>query len=53
MKCTDTYKVVKTIEFPGMIARIHIPELTPEERNHRMQAIKKAATNLLKGQMKK
>ncbi len=53
MKCTDTYKEVKTIEFPGMIARIHIPDITPEEINHRMEAIKKAAANLLKGQMKK
>lgn len=46
---TDTYKEVRTIEFPGMIARIHIPDLTPEERNRRMQNIKKAAENLLKG----
>lgn len=53
MKCVDTYKEVKVIEFPGMIARIHIPDLTPEERNRRMQVIKKAAENLLKGQMKK
>ena len=49
MKMADTYKEVRTIQFPGMIARVHIPDLTPEERNHRMQAIHKAAANLLKG----
>ena len=49
MKCTDTYKEVRIIEFPGMIAKIHIPDLTPEERNRRMRNIQSAAENLLKG----
>lgn len=49
MKSADTYREVKTITFPGMIARVHIPELTPEERSRRMKSIKKAATDLLKG----
>lgn len=49
MKCTDTYKEVKTIQFPGMLVRVYIPELTAEERNHRMKSINKAAANLLKG----
>lgn len=49
MKNHDTYKAPITIEFPNMIARIHIPELTADERNRRMQAVKKAAANLLKG----
>lgn len=45
----DTYKEVKVIEFPGMIARIHIPDITPEEREKRMKAVYNAAANLLKG----
>ena len=49
MKQADTYKEVRTIQFPGLVARIHIPDLTPEERNHRMKAIHKASENLLKG----
>lgn len=49
MKVADTYKEVRVINFPGMVARIHIPELTPEERSRRMKNIQKAAENLLKG----
>lgn len=45
----DTYKEVRTIEFPGMIARVHFPDLTTEERSRRMQYIKDAAEKLLKG----
>ena len=30
------------------IVRIHRPELTPEERAHRLEAIRKAAANLVK-----
>lgn len=29
------------------IVRIHRPDLTPEERAHRLEAIKKAAVNLV------
>lgn len=45
----DTYKEVKVIEFPGMTARIHIPDIAPEERERRMRAVYNAAANLLKG----
>lgn len=44
----DTYTKTKIIEFPGMIARIHFPDLTDEERSRRMAAIHKATANLLK-----
>lgn len=44
----DTYKEVKVIQFPGMIAKIHIPDITPEERDRRMKRIREAAANLLK-----
>lgn len=49
MACGDTYKEIRTFEFPGMIARVHIPDLTPEERSRRMKIIHQAAANLLKG----
>lgn len=48
MKCQDTYKEVKTYEYPNCIVRVHIPDITEEERNRRMQAVHKAAAGLLK-----
>lgn len=42
-------KEVRTMEFPGMIARVCIPDLTSEERAERMKLIHKEAANLLKG----
>ena len=44
-----TYKEVRAMEFPGMIARVYIPDLTSEERAERMKQIHKEAANLLKG----
>lgn len=44
----DTYKAVRTMEFPGMIVRVHIPDITPEERRRRMAAISKSAAALLR-----
>lgn len=37
---------------PVIICRVTRPELTPEERAHRMAQIKKAATDLIVAQMK-
>lgn len=48
MKGQDVYKEVVTIEFPNMVARIHIPDLTEEERKKRMQRIYDATINLLR-----
>lgn len=48
MACKDTYKETKVFEFPGMIARVHIPDLTPDERSRRMKNIQDAAVALLK-----
>ena len=45
----DAYKEVKTFEFPGMIARVYIPDLTSEERAERMKLIHKETANVLKG----
>lgn len=46
---SDTYKEVKVFTFPGVVARVHIPDLTTEERERRMQSIYDAAARLLKG----
>lgn len=48
MQGQTEYKEVKTMQFPNMIARIYIPNLTDEERNARMKIIHKEAANLLK-----
>ncbi len=48
MKNQDTYKEVKTFTYPGMVVRVHIPELEANEREKRMTLIYKAAANLLK-----
>lgn len=48
MKTIDTYKEVRTFTFPNLKARVSIPDLTPEERARRMQAIHTAAADLLK-----
>ena len=47
MAKTDTYKEVRVFEYPGMIARVYIPDLTPEERERRMKIIAQAAAELL------
>lgn len=44
----DTYKEIKVIKSANAIVRVHIPDLKPEERTRRMNAIKAAAANLLK-----
>jgi len=44
----DRYKEIKTIQFPGMVARVYIPDLTEEERAKRMAAIRNQAASLLK-----
>jgi ribosome recycling factor len=44
----DTYKEIRTFTFPGMVVRVHIPDLTEEERARRMRAIHNQAATLLK-----
>ena len=48
MKCTDTYKEVRVFEFDNAIVRVHIPDLTEEERARRMKILHDAAAALLK-----
>lgn len=45
---SDTYKEVRVFEYPNMIARVSIPDLSEEERQRRMKVIQKAAAELLK-----
>ena len=47
-KNQDTYKEVRTFTYPDAIVRVHIPELTEEERARRMKSIEKAAAILLR-----
>lgn len=47
-RTVDTYKEVKTFHFENMTVRVHIPDITPEERTRRMKAVHKAAAELLK-----
>lgn len=49
MKAQDTYKEIKTFEFPNMIVRVSVPDLTSEERCRRMELIHKQAAKLLQG----
>ena len=44
----DTYKEIRTFNYPNMTIRVHIPDLSDVERNRRMKQIKKAAESLLK-----
>jgi hypothetical protein len=53
MKQKDTYKEVRVIEFPCGTARVHIPDLTPEERERRMKRIIQSAALLLYPELKK
>ena len=48
MKVQDTYKEVKVFKFPNATVRVHIPELSIEEHERRMKAVKNAAEALLK-----
>ena len=48
MKGQDVYKEVITMEFPNMVARVHIPDLTEDEQKRRMQRIYDATINLLR-----
>ena len=43
----DTYKEVRTFHYDNAIVKVHIPDLTPEERERRMKEVTKAAVDLL------
>ena len=47
-KCQDVYSEVRVIEYPNMIVRVHIPDISAEERERRMKQVRKAAEAVLK-----
>ena len=47
-KIQDTYTEVRTFTYSNAIVRVHIPDLTPEERERRMKAVRKATVDLMK-----
>ncbi len=49
----DTYKEVKVFEYPDMTIRVHIPDLTEDERKRRMKNIEKAAAALILSEMQR
>lgn len=51
-RTVDTYKEIKTFTYPNMTVRVHIPDLTEEERKRRMKAVYNAAAELLKSKTK-
>ena len=48
MQCQDTYKEIKTFTYSNAIVRVHIPDISEEERNRRMKKIHNSASELLK-----
>lgn len=52
MRAKDTYKEVKTIKIGGNVARVHIPDITPEERERRMREIGRLAGEMLASKTK-
>lgn len=49
----DTYKEVRVIELSCGVARVHIPDITPEERERRLMRIAKSAALLIYPELKK
>jgi hypothetical protein len=47
-KSQDVYKEVRVFEYPNMVVRVHIPDITDEENERRMKAVRRAAEALLK-----
>ena len=48
MKNRDKYKEVRVFKYPDATVRVHIPELTDEEREKRLNALKRSAETLLR-----
>lgn len=48
MKNRDKNKKVIVFKYPNATVRVHIPKLTDEEREKRVNAIKRSAAELLR-----
>lgn len=44
----DKYKETRIIEFPGMIVKVHTPDITAEERERRMKEIRRTAAEVIR-----
>lgn len=44
---SDTYKEVREFHYDGAVVRVHIPDLTPDEKSRRMKEVEKAAVQVL------
>ena len=47
-KSQDVYKEVRVFEYPNMVVRVHIPDISDEENERRMKAVRRAAEALLR-----
>ena len=52
-KSQDVYSEVKVFEYPNAIVRVHIPDISDEENERRIKAVRKAAEAVLKEVHKK
>lgn len=46
----DTYKEVREFHYDNAVVRVHIPSLTPDEKEKRMKAVEKAAVRVILSQ---
>lgn len=49
----DTYKEVMVFDYGDTVVRVHIPDLTPDEKNRRMKEVEKAAVQVLLSKKKR
>lgn len=47
-KTQDSYKEVRVFEYPNMVIRVHIPDISDAENERRMKAVRRAAEALLR-----
>ena len=52
-KSRDVYKEVRVFEYPNAIVRVRIPDISEEEHERRMKAVRKAAEAVLREVHKK
>ncbi len=52
-KSRDVYKEVRVFEYPNAIVRVRIPDISDEENERRMKAVRKAAEAVLREVNKK
>jgi hypothetical protein len=43
----DTYKEVRVFQYENAVVRVHIPDLTSDEKNRRMKEVEKSAVQVL------